>query len=32
LLAEKGYTQPDIAAILGANWLSLLRRVLPEAL
>ena len=32
LLAEKGYSQADIAAILGANWLALLRRVLPEAL
>jgi membrane dipeptidase len=31
-LANKGYTQADIAAILGANWLTLLRRILPEAL
>jgi membrane dipeptidase len=31
-LADKGYTQADVAAILGANWLTLLRRVLPEAL
>ncbi len=30
-LAEKGYSQADIAAVLGGNWLSLLRRVLPEA-
>ncbi|RPI30839.1 MAG: peptidase M19 [Chloroflexota bacterium] len=30
LLAEKGYTEEDIAAILGENWLTLLRRVLPE--
>lgn len=32
LLAEKGYSQADIAAVLGNNWLALLRRVLPEAL
>ncbi len=31
LLADKGYSQADIAAVLGANWLALLRRVLPEA-
>lgn len=30
ILAEKGYTESDIAAILGGNWLSLLRRTLPE--
>src|SRR3990172_6439709 len=30
ILAEKGYTESDIAAILGANWLSLLRSTLPE--
>lgn len=30
LLAEKGYTQYDIAAILGGNWLSLLQRTLPH--
>jgi membrane dipeptidase len=29
-LAEKGYSQADIAAVMGANWLSILRRVLPE--
>lgn len=29
VLAEKGYTESDIAAILGGNWLSLLRRTLP---
>jgi membrane dipeptidase len=29
LLAEKGYTEDDIAAILGQNWISLLRRSLP---
>jgi membrane dipeptidase len=30
LLAEKGYTEEDIAAVLGENWISLLRRTLPE--
>jgi microsomal dipeptidase-like Zn-dependent dipeptidase len=30
ILAEKGYTESDIAAILGENWLSLLRQTLPE--
>jgi membrane dipeptidase len=30
LLAERGYSQADIAAIFGENWLSLLRHVLPE--
>jgi membrane dipeptidase len=30
VLAEKGYTEADIAAILGENWLSLLRESLPE--
>ena len=30
LLAEQGYTQDDIAAIFGNNWLSLLRHILPE--
>jgi membrane dipeptidase len=30
LLDEKGYTQQDIAAILGGNWLSLLQRALPQ--
>jgi membrane dipeptidase len=29
-LAERGYTEKDIAAISGENWLSLLRRTLPE--
>ena len=29
LLSEKGYATGDIAAILGGNWLSRLRRVLP---
>ena len=32
LLAEKGYTQDDIAAILGCNWLDVLQRILPESL
>lgn len=30
LLAEKGYTQKDIAAIFGQNWISMLLRSLPE--
>jgi membrane dipeptidase len=30
LLAEKGYTNNPISAIMGENWLSLLRRTLPE--
>jgi membrane dipeptidase len=30
LLAERGYAEDDIAAVLGANWLELLRRMLPE--
>ncbi|RPI84804.1 MAG: hypothetical protein EHM41_12415 [Chloroflexi bacterium] len=30
LLAEKGYTQEDIAAILGGNWGAVLKRILPE--
>lgn len=30
LLAEKGYTENNIADILGGNWLALLRRALPE--
>lgn len=30
LLREKGYTDNDIAAILGGNWLSLLHRTLPH--
>jgi membrane dipeptidase len=30
LLAEKGYTKDDIAAIFAENWLSLLHRTLPE--
>ncbi len=31
LLAEKGYGDQDIAAILGGNWLHLLRNRLPES-
>lgn len=31
LLGERGYTEGDIAAILGTNWLSLLKRTLPAA-
>jgi membrane dipeptidase len=30
LLAEKGYTEREIAAILGKNWQALLERTLPE--
>jgi membrane dipeptidase len=30
LLIERGYTQSDCEAIMGNNWLSLLRRSLPE--
>lgn len=30
LLAQKGYTETDIAAILGENWIAHLRRTLPE--
>jgi membrane dipeptidase len=29
LIREKGYTEEDIAAILGNNWLSILRQTLP---
>lgn len=31
-LAERGYTEDDIAAILGGNWLNRLIRFLPEML
>lgn len=31
LLIERGYTQTDIAAIYGENWLGLLERILPES-
>lgn len=30
LLANKGYTQEDIAAILGSNWINMLQQCLPE--
>jgi membrane dipeptidase len=30
-LAEMGYTSEDIAAILGANWLARLKKILPES-
>ena len=30
LLAEKGYTQADIAAVLGRNWIDFLAETLPE--
>lgn len=29
-LTEKGYTEADIAAVLGLNWINLLRERLPE--
>ena len=29
-LAARGYSPPDVEAILGGNWLSLLHRLLPE--
>jgi membrane dipeptidase len=29
LLSEKGYTNEDIAAVFGQNWLTMLRRILP---
>jgi membrane dipeptidase len=31
LLAEKGYTPADIAAVMGENWLAALRAALPES-
>jgi membrane dipeptidase len=31
LLAEKGYTEEEIAAVLGENWISLLQQTLPES-
>ncbi len=31
LLAEKGYTEQDIAAVLGRNWSEVLQRILPES-
>jgi membrane dipeptidase len=32
LLEEKGYTQSDIAAIFGENWVARLRATLPESI
>jgi membrane dipeptidase len=32
LLEERGYTEDDIAAVMGENWLSLLEQTLPESL
>jgi membrane dipeptidase len=32
LLSEKGYSDKDIAGILGENWLTRLRQVLPDSL
>jgi membrane dipeptidase len=32
LLAERGYAEADVAAILGENWLDLLRQTLPESI
>ena len=32
LLHEKGYSHADVESIMGENWLSILRRVLPETL
>jgi membrane dipeptidase len=29
LFLERGYTEMDVAAVMGGNWLSILRRVLP---
>jgi membrane dipeptidase len=31
LLSQRGYSQEDIAAILGENWLDRLRKILPES-
>jgi membrane dipeptidase len=30
LLAERGYSEEDISAVLGANWLELLQTTLPD--
>jgi membrane dipeptidase len=30
LLGERGYSEKDVAAILGGNWLKLLRQSLPQ--
>lgn len=31
LLAEKGYSEQDIAAVMGLNWVNTLQKILPEA-
>jgi membrane dipeptidase len=31
LLAERGYSGEDVAAILGGNWIEMLGKALPEA-
>ena len=32
LLAERGYTEKDIEAIMGTNWIHLLRNTLPASI
>ncbi len=32
ILSQKGYTEADISAILGGNWLAYLKKALPEVL
>jgi microsomal dipeptidase-like Zn-dependent dipeptidase len=32
LLAERGYSEADIAAILGNNWINILHHILPDRL
>ncbi len=32
LLAERGYGETDLAAIMGGNWIDRLRRILPEVI
>jgi membrane dipeptidase len=32
ILADKGYTDTDLAAIFGKNWLNMLQSALPENL
>ena len=31
ILANRGYTEEDIGAVLGGNWISFLRKTLPDA-
>jgi membrane dipeptidase len=31
MLSEIGYSSADIAAVMGENWLAMLRRCLPES-